>query len=118
MNAGNGLSPDIEVRPHLPCPRCDGELLFSVRHPVQEAWGGIPVRGCRTATLCPHCHKDAPEAQGLLAFFAVHERITEHTLRDVTGVLQEWLDYVTANPPTYTDEELDEDIRSWESGDL
>lgn len=110
--------PEIEVHSHLPCRICGGELLFSMRIPTSVTWGGQRIDGHRTATLCPHCHRDDPAAQGVLAYFTVHKRITQETIQDAGGVLREWLDHVIANPPVYTDEDLDEDIRRWESGEM
>lgn len=109
----NDPNPEIEVRPSLPCPMCGGELLFAARVPIPNI-----ERGYRTATLCPTCHRDTPAAQGVLAFFAVHERITTDTLRDATGVIQQWIDHIIQNPPTYSTEDLDDDIRRWENGEL
>ncbi|MGH3621926.1 MAG: DUF6300 family protein [Sciscionella sp.] len=110
--------PDIQLHPSLPCQMCGGELLFAVQISVREDWSGQSIAGYRTATLCPHCHRNDPAAQGVLAYFTVHERITEDTLHDAAPVIRQWLDHVVANPPVYTDEELDEDIRRWEFGDM
>lgn len=111
--------PRIELHPDLPCHLCGGGLLFSVRVPTQLEWaGGQSVAGSRTATLCPRCHRDDPTAQGVLAFFAVHERITHETVHEAGAVIREWIERVMKNPPTYTDEDLEEDIRRWEAGEM
>lgn len=110
---------DVEPHPRLPCPRCGGELLFAVRVPVEtERADGQSATTHRTVTLCPHCHRDDPPARGVIAFFTVHERITENTLHDAAPVIRQWLEHVAANPPVYTDEDMDEDIRRWEAGEM
>jgi hypothetical protein len=111
--------PRIELHPSLPCHLCGDELLFSVRVPMQVEWtSGHSVTGSRTMTLCPQCHRGDPATQGVLAFFTVHERITHETVHEAGAVIREWIERVTKNPPTYTDEDLEEDIRRWEAGEM
>lgn len=111
--------PRIELHPSLPCQICGGELLFAVRVPMQVEWaGGQSVASYRTVTLCPRCHRSDPATQGVLAFFAVHERVTHETVHGAGAVIREWIERVTKNPPTYTDDELEEDIRRWEAGEM
>lgn len=110
---------DIQLHPQLPCPRCGNELLFVVRVPVEtERADGRSVTTHRTVTLCPHCHRDDQTARGVIAFFTVNPRITEATLHDAAPVLQQWLEHVAANPPTYTDDDMDADIRLWKDGEM
>lgn len=111
--------PRIELHPNLLCQRCGGELLFSARVPMQVEWiRGQSVTGARTVALCPRCHRDNPAAQGVLAFFTMHERVTQETVSEAGAIIREWIERVTKDPPTYTDEELDEDIRRWEAGEM
>ncbi|GAB3451160.1 DUF6300 family protein [Actinophytocola sediminis] len=111
--------PQIELHPSLPCQVCDSDLVFAVKVPMEIEWvGGQSVTGPRTVTLCPHCHRSDSVAQGVLAFFAVHERITHETVHEAGAVIREWIERVTKNPPTYTDDDLDEDIRRWEAGEM
>ncbi|MGH3550766.1 MAG: hypothetical protein ACRDQU_22125 [Pseudonocardiaceae bacterium] len=39
------------------------------------------------------------ESTGVLAFFTVHEAITEETMHDVGPVLGEWINHLAAHPP-------------------
>jgi len=111
--------PRIELHPSLPCQICGSELLFAVRVPMQVEWtGGQSVTGSRTVTLCPRCHRSDPAAQGVLAFFAVYERVTQATVHEAGAVIREWIERATTNPPTYTDDDLEEDIRRWEAGEM
>lgn len=93
-------------------------LLFELRHPVTETWNGQSITGTRTVTLCPSCHRDDPAAQGVLAFFALHERITADSLDDAAPLIDEWIHHVISNPSTYTDADLDDDIRQWCAGEM
>lgn len=112
-------APRIELHPSLPCRICGSELLFAARVPTQVEWtGGQSVTGSRTVMLCPRCHRNDPAAQGVLAFFSVHERITHETVREAGAVIREWIERATANPPTCTDEDLEEDIRRWKAGEM
>lgn len=101
------------------CHRCEGPALLSVLvpHRMQLPSGG-EATGRRTVVLCPRCDRDDPAAQGVLAFFTVHERITHETVESAGAVLREWITHVTEHPPVYTDEEMDEDIRRWEAGEM
>lgn len=111
--------PDIQIlaAPEI-CRRCDGQLLFSVQvpHSFTRPDGG-EVHGKRTVPLCPRCERDVPAAQGLLAYFAVNETATAETVGDLAALLDEWLQHA-AQPPAYTDADLDEEIRQWEAGDM
>jgi hypothetical protein len=52
--------------------------------------------------LCPVCDRDDPRAQGLLAFFAVHETVTDATVESVAALLEEWtLDLMASIPPKF-----------------
>jgi hypothetical protein len=108
---------EIQLDRHPICHRCDGELLLSARVSVTIDWvEGQRVPSYRTVTLCPQCHRDLPEAQGLLVFFALYGQISRETVREVTVLIREWLSTVTAT--AYTDEQLAEDIRRWEAGEM
>jgi hypothetical protein len=54
------------------------------------------VEGSRRIGLCSRCDREDPEAQGLLAFFAVHEAVTDATMPSVAELLAEWTDRVAA----------------------
>ncbi|ATY17195.1 hypothetical protein CU254_42255 (plasmid) [Amycolatopsis sp. AA4] len=103
----------------LNCRRCGGELLLIVRVPTTTPLpAGDTVDSYRTVELCPRCDRDDQAAQGVLACFAVHERIEHDTVNDLAPALREWLAHLAANPPTYTEAELDEDIRQWQAGEM
>lgn len=112
--------PEVEVvSGDLPCHRCGGPLLLALRVPHRiQTQDGREITGWRAVELCPRCDRDNRAAQGVLAYFAVEERITGTTVDQAVPVLREWIDHVLENPPSYSDAELDEDIRRWESGDM
>lgn len=102
-----------------PCRRCGGRALLSVLIPHQmHMESGAHIDGRRTVALCYRCDRNNMQAQGVLAFFAVQEHITTETVQQAGAVIHEWIERITAHPPAYTDAELDEDIRRWESGDM
>lgn len=107
----------MEVGGALVCPRCSGEAYLSARVPHRMALsGGGTVRGYRTVVLCPDCDRDNPNASGVLAFFAMHERIDPGTVQEAAPLIEEWVQRSAGE--VYTDDELAEDIRLWESGDM
>lgn len=112
-------NPDVEVSPERPCRRCGGALLLAVQVPVPvENARGQSVTSYRTATLCPRCDRDNRAAQGVLAFFTVHETITPETVEQAIPLLQEWVENLIQHPPVYTEQELEEDIDRWERGEM
>ena len=76
----------------------------------------MPPAGGRE--LCHRCDRDDPAPQGVLAYFSVHERIEKGTVGTGGLLVREWIDYISANPPACTDADLDDDIRSWEAGNM
>lgn len=109
----------VETTGDLTCHRCEGPLLLAVQvpHSFTRADGHV-VSGQRTVGLCERCDREDPAAQGVLAFFTVHEAITEDTVHDSGPVLVEWMNHVQTHSPVYTDTDLDEEIRQWEAGEL
>jgi hypothetical protein len=81
------------------CHRCDEPFMLVARmsHPLTLA-DGSEVGGTRGAGLCATCDRDAPDAQGLLAFFTVHETVTDETVTSVAALLAEWVDRVAYQP--------------------
>lgn len=63
--------------------------------------------------LCARCDAADPATSGVVAFCMVHESITAETVDHAAPVIREWIDYVVAHPPTYTDQDLDEEIAHW-----
>jgi hypothetical protein len=107
----------VEVGGALVCPRCFGDAYLSARVPHRmELSDGGTVRGYRTVVLCPDCDRDNPNAGGVLAFFAMHERIDPGTVQEAAPLIEEWVQRSAGE--VYTDDELAEDIRLWESGDM
>jgi hypothetical protein len=91
---------------------------LSVQIPATMSTPEGDATGRRTVELCHRCDRDDPAAQGVLAYFTVHERIEKGTVGTGGLLVREWIDYITANPPAYTDADLDDDIRSWEAGNM
>lgn len=107
---------DIEVALcEATCHRCDGPLLASIRVPHQfcRADGGV-VEGLRTVTLCRHCDGEDPSAQGVFAFFALHERIESEHVREAGDLLREWIDAVLARPAPSLEDLSIEDHPDWQ----
>ena len=106
------------------CHRCTGPvtLLAQVSHHL-TASGGASV-GHRTIGLCPTCDHDDPDAQGILAFFAVHETVTDDNLPTVAQLIEEWTtraaSRTTAHPEHRAeDERADyEDYLRWRDDEL
>jgi hypothetical protein len=99
----------------LDCHRCGRALLLAVQVPTSVATPEGVATGRRTVELCPRCDRDDPPAQGVLANFAVYDRIEVDTAGQV---VRDWIDRIIANPPTYTAADLDADIRDWEAGGM
>ena len=109
--------PVIELHPRMPCHLCGDELLFAAQVPITVDWiAGQSVTARRTVTLCPRCHRDDLAAQGLLAFLAIHERITSETAQEAGTLICEWM--ATTTSKTYTNDDLDADIHLWEVGNM
>ncbi|MFI7121880.1 DUF6300 family protein [Amycolatopsis sp. NPDC049868] len=113
---------DIEIvlddADSLICHRCGRAALLVVRVPTVMRMGSGQVSGRRTVELCSHCDRNEVSAQGVLAYFSVYERIDREAVDAAGPVLREWLDYLVANPPRYTDSDMDQEIRDWESGEM
>jgi len=82
-------------------------LVARTSHPLTLA-DGFQVEGTRGVGLCAGCDRDAPDAQGLLAFFAVHETVSDETVTSVAVLLAEWVDRVAHHPTLYEQEISDE----------
>lgn len=105
---------DIRIDQMPPCGRCGGPTLLTVRVPHSlRRPDGVVVRGHRTAALCSRCDAEDPATSGVVAFFLVHESITAGTLTNAAPVIRQWIDHVVAHPPTYTNEDLDDEIALW-----
>jgi Family of unknown function (DUF6300) len=106
------VTPEIEVcvASGRSCHRCDEPFMLVARmsHPLTLA-DGSQVEGTRSAGLCAACDRDVPDAQGLLAFFAVHETVTDETLTSVAALLSEWVDRV-AHHPTLREQNISDEI--------
>jgi hypothetical protein len=85
-------------------------LVARTSHPLTLA-DGFQVEGTRGVGLCAGGDHDAPDAQGPLAFFAVHETVTDETVTSVTALLTEWVDRV-ARDPTLCEQDIRDEIVS------
>lgn len=56
------------------------------------------MQGTRGIGLCARCDNDDPVAHGLLAFFAVHETITDTTVESAAALIDEWTRRVAVRP--------------------
>ena len=71
--------------------------------------------------LCPSCDRDDPAAQGLLAFFAVHQAVADDELLSVAVLITEWIDRIAArdrDAGETSDAALGDDYLRWVDGDL
>jgi uncharacterized protein DUF6300 len=88
---------DIEVDIGIgrSCHRCDGALvlLAQVPHSLTSS-DGSHVEGTRGVGLCAACDRHDPDAQGLLAFLAVHETVTDETVHSIASLIDELVDRV------------------------
>lgn len=97
----------VEIEIHgddVPCHRCGRPLLLAARVPQSfTRVDGRAVNGYRTVPLCPRCDRDDSAAQGVLAYFALYQTITDDTVDSAGAVLREWINHMTARPPIYTE---------------
>lgn len=109
------------------CHRCgDAELLLVTRVPhTITGVEGVPVAGTRGVGLCATCDRDDPDAQGVLAFFAVHEAVADDSVDTVAQLLDEWARCVAARvaagwsgPAEEDHATIDEELRRWRDDDL
>lgn len=98
---------DVTLEDQLSCHRCAGPAILETRVPhVIERADGDHVDGTRGVVLCPVCDTDDPDAQGLLALFAVHETITDEVIESAASLIIEWTSRVADRPePKATDVE-------------
>ncbi|MEU6261719.1 DUF6300 family protein [Saccharopolyspora shandongensis] len=110
--------PEVERTPQQRCVRCGSPILAAVTVPVHDS---RPTASRRvTDTVCPTCdrHHPAPEVQGVIAYFTLNERVTDYEVEGAGQVLAEWARYVVAHPPTYTSDDLDDEIEAWGRGEM
>ncbi|MFE7790393.1 DUF6300 family protein [Streptomyces sp. NPDC057460] len=76
--------------PH--CARCGepGPVSARFSHSWKNA-SGEEVPGIREAILCPVCDRDEPAADGLLAFFTVHETLEASQLETFHSLAAAWV---------------------------
>jgi len=111
--------PEVEVRPPQRCARCGAPILAAVTVSLPDQHHPELHRRI-TATVCPECdrHHPAREVQGVIAYFTLHEQVSDNETEAAGQILADWAQYVVAHPPTYGDDELDADIEQWERGEL
>lgn len=92
-----------------PCHRCGDLLLISAQ--VPHSWTrteGTTVEGLRTVGLCPSCDRGDPDAQGVLAFFALNPTITDDTVSSAAALIEEWAHRVAQRPPPEIPDAVDD----------
>ena len=115
----NGVTWSVETSDPR-CPRCGGKLHVLLRVPPDLArWpaGSLSEGTMRLVPLCPHCDKEEPSAQGLLAFFVVHTAIDDENVADFAALVSEWVHHLP--PPQRVDPvAFERDIAAWRRGDF
>ncbi|WP_328891910.1 DUF6300 family protein [Streptomyces sp. NBC_00316] len=99
------------------CARCEGPGLLSAR--FSHSWKnacGEEIPGVREAMLCPACDHGEPGADGLLAFFEVHETMGAFELEAFNNLAAAWLAVVRARQAD--EHRLDDECERFRNGDL
>lgn len=111
--------PELREVPHRPCLGCGARILAAVTVPAPDP-ADPALRNTVTATVCQRCdrHHPAPEVQGVIAYFALHEQVTSGETEGAGQVFADWARYVAAHPPSYGDDELEAEIAQWERGEM
>lgn len=97
------------VKPLHPCHRCGGELYLAVTAPHPT------MPGDRLMVLCPQCDADDPDAQELLAWFAIYSVVDTSDLADLEVRVGHWVAAMQERPTGVYD--LDADVEAWHRGD-
>jgi hypothetical protein len=109
---------DLVLLERFRCLRCEGKLLVSVRVPYpMQVLNGSTVHGSCMVRLCPVCDSGNADAQGLIAFFTLHETATCSESDEFAALLREWIDRALL-AAVYTDRNLQSDIEDWYSGEI
>jgi hypothetical protein len=107
---------EVDVGIGRPCHRCAGVLVLLARIPHRlTSTDGSHVDGTRDVGLCAGCDRHDRDAQGLLAFFAVHETVTDATVHSVAALIDEWLGRVADRQPS-RDREVREEVDRYFDG--
>jgi len=107
---------EVDVRCGRPCHRCDGPLMLLAQVPhILTGSDGSYVEGTRGVGLCVACDRHDPDAQGLLAFFAVHETVTDDTIHSIATLLQEWIGRV-ADRRALCEQEIRDEVDRYING--
>jgi Family of unknown function (DUF6300) len=83
------------------CHRCEGALLLTAKvpHTIGQA------AGSRTIGVCAVCDRDDHALQGVLAFYAFHEHVTDDNAEEALTLIAEWLDHVLTNQTALNQQE-------------
>jgi hypothetical protein len=109
---------EVDVGSGRPCHRCNEVLILLAQVPhVLIGSDGSHVAGTRGVGLCAACDRHDPDAQGLLAFFAVHETVTDETVHSIASLLNEWIGRVADRRASSEREIRDEVDRYFNSDD-
>ncbi|WP_345432058.1 DUF6300 family protein [Actinoallomurus vinaceus] len=82
----------VESSPERCCPRCDAEVLASLR--VPHGWTnthGVQVRGFRELIVCARCDADDPAAGPIVTFFTVHAEASDANIGQLAVLLGRWV---------------------------
>jgi hypothetical protein len=93
----------VQVRAGLGvhCPNCQGEVHL------------VAAMALRDVTLCPACDAQAPAAQGLLRYFALHKALRPQDASEVSGLVGQWLAAVTAQLQAKHGDGLAAEAEAW-----
>lgn len=108
---------ELKFANDIACPRCGQDILcaLDVPHSFRRA-DGKEVHGTRAVPLCRDCDSDSEAGRGLIAFFTVHDAVGPESIDEFATLVREWASQVTV--PIVSDEDVEEDIRQWEAGEL
>lgn len=116
------MTVEFEVSDELICHRCDGPLLLAARVPhTLTRVDGAHLEGTRGIGLCPNCDSDDPDAQGVLAFFVLHRKVSDDTVTSAAVLIDEWAQRIQDRPRPDMKEMRDaaeDEHRRWLDGDL
>ncbi|MEV0776333.1 DUF6300 family protein [Streptomyces sp. NPDC050428] len=84
---------EIRLSQTPPCGRCGRPTLLTATFTsTMSNARGEDVAGLREVTLCRACDYGEPTADGLLAFFTVHEMLDEADLGTFNELVVAWVD--------------------------
>ncbi|QHY95702.1 hypothetical protein SSPS47_11290 [Streptomyces sp. S4.7] len=108
---------EIRLSQTPPCGHCDQPTLLTAAFPSPMTNArGDGVKGLCEVALCRTCDYGEPAANGLLAFFTVHERLDEVDLWTFNELVVAWVD--VARRRQVDQVQLDAEYERWREGVL